>query len=45
MKVLVDKGMSVDNVVLNAGVLKYPNRATEVYVTPFPPLLTHSLHI
>jgi len=24
-------GMSIKNVILNAGVLKYPNRATEMY--------------
>ncbi|KIV93775.1 hypothetical protein PV10_04963 [Exophiala mesophila] len=30
MKKLVAGGLKIDNVVLNAGVLKYPNRATEI---------------
>jgi len=30
MKRLVDQGVRIDNIVLNAGVLKYPNRATEI---------------
>lgn len=31
IKAAVSNGMKLGNVVLNAGVLKYPNRATEMY--------------
>ncbi|KAI1009772.1 hypothetical protein LB504_002946 [Fusarium proliferatum] len=30
MSALVNKGIRLDNIVMNAGVLKYPNRATEL---------------
>lgn len=30
----VDQGMRIGNVVLNAGILQYPNRATEMYLFP-----------
>ncbi|KAF4502259.1 protoporphyrinogen oxidase [Fusarium agapanthi] len=30
MNTLVDKGIRLDNIVMNAGVLRYPNRATEL---------------
>jgi NAD(P)-dependent dehydrogenase (short-subunit alcohol dehydrogenase family) len=32
LKSNVDKGMRIENVVLNAGILQYPNRASEMYV-------------
>ncbi|KIX04317.1 uncharacterized protein Z518_05184 [Rhinocladiella mackenziei CBS 650.93] len=32
---LVSKGMRIENLVLNAGVLKYPNRATEISFSDF----------
>ncbi|KIW33659.1 uncharacterized protein PV07_00492 [Cladophialophora immunda] len=32
---LVAKGMRLDNIVLNAGMLKYPNRATEISFSDF----------
>ncbi|KAJ4522855.1 hypothetical protein HRR83_001355 [Exophiala dermatitidis] len=35
MKSLVSKGMKIDNIVLNAGILKYPNRATEMSFDDF----------
>ncbi|KAK7905350.1 hypothetical protein LTR67_000071 [Exophiala xenobiotica] len=35
MAVLVSKGMKIENMVLNAGVLKYPNRATEISFSDF----------
>ncbi|KIW64371.1 hypothetical protein PV04_09311 [Phialophora macrospora] len=35
MKRLVDKGVRIDNIVLNAGILKYPNRATEISFDDF----------
>ncbi|KIV86815.1 hypothetical protein, variant 2 [Exophiala sideris] len=35
MKKLVSKGMRIENVVLNSGVLKYPNRATEISFSDF----------
>ncbi|KAG5746432.1 hypothetical protein H9Q70_010879 [Fusarium xylarioides] len=31
MSALVNKGVKLDSVVMNAGVLRYPNRATELY--------------
>ncbi|EXJ84773.1 hypothetical protein A1O3_05445 [Capronia epimyces CBS 606.96] len=35
MRAVVGKGMKIDNIVLNAGVLKYPNRATEISFSDF----------
>jgi NAD(P)-dependent dehydrogenase (short-subunit alcohol dehydrogenase family) len=31
MSALVNKGIRIDNIIMNAGVLRYPNRATELY--------------
>lgn len=33
MEAYVRSGMKLGNIILNAGVLKYPNRATEMYVS------------
>lgn len=33
LRTSVERGMRIDNVVLNAGILQYPNRATEMYLT------------
>ncbi|KAL6251983.1 hypothetical protein RBB50_002193 [Rhinocladiella similis] len=35
MSALVSNGMKIDNIILNAGVLKYPNRATEISFSDF----------
>ncbi|KAK1913444.1 hypothetical protein P3342_005380 [Pyrenophora teres f. teres] len=33
-QVALQPNLKIDNVVINAGVLRYPNRATELYVFP-----------